>query len=105
MNKCSWSECNNKVTCGISNNSSKGELNMCRGCHKNYLKHLDARELFFVREAKRTFADEVRKGLFKLKGKVIEKDIGEYDKEVSCWDVQDLMKKILKTSQKQRNVK
>ena len=56
-------------------------------------------------EAREKFEKEVRKGLYKLKGKVIEKDIGEYDKEVSCWDVQDLMKKILKTSQKQRSTK
>ena len=42
------------------------------------------------------FAERIKKGLFKLKGKAIEKDIGEYDKEVSCWDVQDLIKKELK---------
>lgn len=42
------------------------------------------------------FAEKIKEELFKLNGKIIEKDIGEFDKLVSCWDIQRILNKIQK---------
>ncbi len=45
---------------------------------------------FAIKEHVEKLIDEV---LHKVKGKVIERDIGEYDKLVSCWDIKEELKK------------
>ena len=42
------------------------------------------------------FIKKIIKATYKMKGKTIQKDIGEYDKLISCWDLKDELKRIKK---------